>query len=73
MALAEKRLLDVKKDFPNAMLANPDDVNVIFLLQEQPGRYHTSAVADATPAGYTRKSLLAGLARPLRAMARELT
>ena len=48
MALAEKRLLDVKKDFPNAMLANPDDVNVIFLLQEQPGRYHTSAVADAT-------------------------
>ncbi len=73
LALAEKRLLDVKKEFPNAMLANPDDVNVIFLLQEQPGRYHTTAVAEAVPAGYSRKSLLASLARPLKAMARELT
>ncbi len=73
LALAEKRLAKVKSEFPNASLANPDDVNVIFLLQDGLARYHPTAVAEATPSGMTRKGFLAGILKPFRNVARELT
>lgn len=39
LALAKKRLAEVKKTFPKAFLANPDDVNVIYLLADDKDKY----------------------------------
>ncbi|GFM33318.1 4Fe-4S dicluster domain-containing protein [Desulfovibrio subterraneus] len=59
LALAQKRLEKVQKTHPNAMLANPDDVNVIYLLADAPERYHTHSVAQASPR--SRKQLFASV------------
>ncbi len=64
LALAEKRLAVVRKDFPRAMLADPDSVNVIYLLQDEPSLYHAFSVAQG-PAGLDRKEFLARLSAPL--------
>ncbi len=72
LKLAEERLARVKKTFPKAMLADPQDVNVIFLLTDDPQFYHTSAVALG-PAGYRRKDFLAELAAPFRRALKNLT
>jgi len=65
LALAEKRLAKVKKEFPRASLANPDDVAVIYLLADDPERLHTHAVAENGSRDMSRKALFARLARPL--------
>ncbi len=44
--LAEKRLGIVKKKFPDAMLVDPDEVNVIYLLGHAPESYASSAVGN---------------------------
>ncbi len=44
LALAEKRLALAKQRYPKARLADPDDVNVIYLLAEEPEFYHEHAV-----------------------------
>jgi formate dehydrogenase iron-sulfur subunit len=72
LELANKRLAEVKKTFPRASLANPDDVSVIFLLQDDPKYYHSSAVAEA-PAPLDRKAFLAKLVGPFGRLARELS
>lgn len=64
MALAEQRLASVKKTHPKAMLADPYDVNVIFLLGDAPERYHTHTVAQAGN-GVSRKQMFASLTAPL--------
>ena len=46
MALANKRLADVKKKYPKAMLLDPDDVNTIYLVAFDPGLYSKYAVAS---------------------------
>ncbi|MGE4298493.1 MAG: 4Fe-4S dicluster domain-containing protein [Desulfovibrionaceae bacterium] len=67
LALAKTRLAKVKKRSPQAMLADPDDVSVIYLFEVDPKRYHTHAVAEAAPVrGMTRKDFLAALARPVK-------
>lgn len=66
LALAEKRLEIAKKTFPKAMLADAQDVSVIFLLTDEPANYHEYSVAQATPSGIGRKQFLAGLAKPFR-------
>lgn len=68
-ALADKRLEAVRGEFPNASLADPDDVAVIYLLADEPARLHEHAVAQA-PALMTRKQMLARLARPLARLGR---
>jgi len=70
---AAKRLVAVQKDNPKAALLNQEDVSVIYLVADAPARYHKFAVADAsdTP-GMTRKEMLAGLAAPLRTIAKSL-
>lgn len=65
LELANKRLAEVKKTFPNAMLADPDFTSAIFLLTDAPENYHTYAVA-AAPEPMDRKRFLAGLGKPLR-------
>jgi len=46
MALANKRLADVKKKYPKAMLLDPDDVNTIYLVAFDPGLYSKYAVTS---------------------------
>ncbi len=66
---ANKRLAEVKKAYKDAMLANPDDVRVIFLLVDDPKKYHKYAVAD-NKIGITRKMALKRLFQPLSSLNR---
>ena len=69
LKLAEKRLATLKKDWPNASLADPDSVNVIYLLIDKPNTYHDFAVASAAPVSpMSKKQLFAKLAQPIKAM-----
>ena len=61
---ANKRLEEVKKVYKDAMLTNPDDVRAIYLLVDDPKKYHKFAVADNT-IGITRKMALKRLFQPL--------
>jgi len=62
---ANKRLAEVKTTYKDAMLANPDDVRVIFLLVDDPKKYHKYAVAE-NMIGITRKMAFKRILRPLR-------
>ncbi len=62
---ANKRLAEVKGVYKDAMLANPDDVRVIYLLVDDPKKYHKFAVAENT-IGITRKMALKRIFQPLR-------
>ncbi len=64
---ANKRLDEVKKVYKSAMLANPEDVRVIFLLADDPKKYHQFAVAGNT-IGITRKMALKRLFHPMRSL-----
>jgi formate dehydrogenase iron-sulfur subunit len=64
---ANKRLVEVKGKFKDAMLANPDDVRVVFLLVDDPKKYHKFAVAENT-IGITRKIALKRLFQPLKSL-----
>jgi formate dehydrogenase iron-sulfur subunit len=61
---ANKRLAEVKGKYKDASLANPDDVRVIFLLADDPKKYHKFAVAENT-IGITRKMALKRLFHPI--------
>ena len=64
---ANKRLAEVKGQYKDAMLANPDDVRVIYLLTDDPKKYHKFAVAENT-IGITRKMALKRLFQPLNSL-----
>jgi formate dehydrogenase iron-sulfur subunit len=61
---ANKRLAEVKGTYKDAMLANPDDVRIIYLLVDDPKKYHKFAVAE-NMIGITRKMALKRLFQPL--------
>ena len=63
-----KRLEEAKAAYPKAQLADPADVNVIYLLIDEPGNYHEYSVAQSTVGPMTKKQFLATLARPFKAM-----
>ncbi|MDL1971152.1 MAG: formate dehydrogenase [Candidatus Desulfofervidaceae bacterium] len=64
LALAQKRLAEVKRKFPNAQLCDPEDVRVIYLVLDNPKLYHKFAIASVTP-GITRKAALRKLLNPV--------
>jgi len=64
---ANKRLAEVKKVYKDATLANPDDVRTIYLLVDDPKKYHKFAVAENT-IGITRKMALKRLFQPLTSL-----
>ena len=68
LKLAQSRLNGLKKKWPNAMLADPDAVNVIYLLIDKPENYHKFAVAQANIGPMSKQQFLATLARPFKAM-----
>jgi len=49
---------------PKAMLANPDDVSVIYLIAYEPKHYFQNVVASAGPGGMTRQVALQRMLRP---------
>ena len=61
---ASKRLAEVKGTYKEAMLANPEDVRTIYLLADDPKRYHKFAVAE-NAVGMTRKMALKHFFQPL--------
>ena len=62
LALAEKRLAEAQKKYPDAVLGDADSVRVIYLYQMDPTAYHTFAVAEATiPDPMNRKAMFAKL------------
>lgn len=63
--MANKRLAEVKGVYKNASLTDPDDVRVIFLLIDDPKKYHKTAVAENT-IGITRKVALKRILKPLK-------
>ncbi len=54
LALAEKRLKTLKKKYPNSLLLDPDDLNVIYLVAQEPSLYSEYAVASAGRGGMSR-------------------
>jgi len=63
--LARKRLQQVQSRFPQAMLIDPDEVRVIYLVAYEPKRYHDFAMASAG-GGITRQMALRRMFRPVR-------
>ncbi|NDV24656.1 4Fe-4S dicluster domain-containing protein [Desulfovibrio sp. JC022] len=55
LKMAKERLAEVKKTNPNAYLADPDDVRVIYLCETKPESYHENVVASADQ----RKTIMA--------------
>jgi formate dehydrogenase iron-sulfur subunit len=39
LAMAEKRVTELKKSYPKAMALNPEDVRVIFIVTDDPQKY----------------------------------
>ena len=39
LAMAEKRVAELKKSYPKAMALNPEDVRVIFIVTDDPQKY----------------------------------
>jgi len=64
---ANKRFEEVKGRYKDAMLASPDDVRAIYLLVDDPKKYHKYATAE-NGVGITRKVALRRLFQPLSAL-----
>ena len=54
MALAQERLKITQKKHPKAMLLDPDDLNVIYLVAQEPSLYSEYAVASSDRGGMSR-------------------
>ncbi|MCA1742733.1 MAG: 4Fe-4S dicluster domain-containing protein, partial [Desulfovibrionales bacterium] len=62
--LAEERLKEVKKIYPDAVLGDPNSVRVIYLFHEPPREFHPRAVASVEPKLFNRKEAFAKVFRP---------
>ncbi len=69
LAMANKRLAEVKKDYPKAGLIDADEVSVIYLTLYEPASYYENAMAALRrPATMTRQMALRKMVSPLRRM-----
>jgi len=66
LELAEKRLAEVQKTRPDAFLADPESVRVIYLADSQAQDFHTHLIADAG-----QKAKILAQARPRKQSRRE--
>jgi formate dehydrogenase iron-sulfur subunit len=64
LALADKRLKELKAEYPKAQLLNAEDVRTIFLVIDDSEKYYEFAKTDG-PAGITRLLAMKKLIRPL--------
>ena len=63
--LADQRLAEIKNKYPQAMLIDPDDVRVIYLVAFDPKLYFEHAMASNADVGLTRHLALKKMFRPL--------
>jgi formate dehydrogenase iron-sulfur subunit len=64
LALANKRLKELKADYPKAQLLNAEDVRTIFLVIDDSEQYYEFA-KNHDPLGITRLMAMKRLIRPL--------
>jgi len=64
LALAEKRLKELKATYPKAQLLNAEDVRTIFLVIDDSEKYYEFATSHG-PLGITRVAAMKKLIRPL--------
>ncbi len=64
LALAQERLKIVKKRHPKAMLLDKDDLNVIYLVAQEPSLYSEYAVASADRGEMSRGQAIAKMMGP---------
>ena len=64
LALADKRLKELKADYPKAQLLNAEDVRTIFLVIDDSEKYYEFA-KNHDPLGITRLMAMKKLIRPL--------
>ena len=69
LKLGKERLAKLKKTYPKAQLLDPEEVAVIYLVSDDPKKYHEFAVASA-PDSLNRKQFFAKVFAPARALAR---
>jgi formate dehydrogenase iron-sulfur subunit len=72
LSLAQKRLEEVGRRFPNAILADPDDVSVIYLVAHDPMLYGDNLIAARTFPGISRHMALKRMFRPFSRAASRL-
>lgn len=72
-ALAKKRLDVVKRKSPKAKLLDPNDLEVIYLVTENPDLYHKYAVAANIAFDITRQVALKRMIRPITSFVSRLT
>lgn len=71
LALGKARLEKLKAKYPKAQLLDADSVRTIFLVVDDPKKYHKFSVAAATP-GINRKLALRRMLQPARALLRSI-
>lgn len=69
LKMAEERLGKIKPAYPKAQLVDADQVRVIYLVVDDPRKYHKNAMACVRPQepGMTRSAALRELAKPVKA------
>jgi len=70
--MAKARLNAVKAKYPQALLADPDEVSVIYLLAYAPDRYHENVIGSAGSHGLTRQMAFKRMLRPFKRAASHL-
>lgn len=65
LTLAKERLEKLKAKYPKAQLIDADQIRVIYLVVDEPRKYHKNAIASVSP-GFIRKLLAARSGRPAR-------
>jgi formate dehydrogenase iron-sulfur subunit len=72
LKLARARLKTVKSNYPQAMLADPDEVSVIYLVAYAPDLYFEHVLGAADAFGITRQMAFKRLLRPVKRAAAHL-
>lgn len=70
LAMAKDRLAKVQQKFPKAMLLDPDEVNVIYLVGFDPALYSEYAVAGTNRGGMSRSVALRKIMGPFAKLMR---
>ena len=71
VALANKRLDEVKSKYPNAEVTGLDDLRVFHLLADKPKKYYEYASVDIVPKGMDRKMALRKIGKSLKELSKE--
>lgn len=67
LAMGKKRLEELKKTRPKAVLVDYDQVRVVFLTEHAPNLYHKTLMSEAdSPGTYTRLAVMDMLLKPVR-------